>query len=431
MNYLNAAIGCCLFLLFSLPVTAQTTQSFTYQTVIRDAAGSPLTGPMTFRMSILEDGPDGTVAYQETVARTPNEYGLVTINVGEQDPAAFATIDWGATDYFLRTEVDVGEGFAEAGSAELIRSVPYALHARYGEDADADPANELQQLTRTESTVMLSDGGSVSIEDGDADPTNELQQLTRSRTTVTLSDGGSVSIEDGDASPTNELQQLSMSGNTITLSEGGSITLEASADTDPTNELQQLTRSGSTVTLSDGGSVSIEDEDANPANELQQLTRSGTTVTLSDGGSVNIEDNDANPANELQQLTRSGNIVTLSDGGEVNIEDADADPANELQQLTLADNVLSLSDGGSVMLEDDEDLDPLNEIQQLSISGDRIFLSDGDSFVDVQHVWSKVGSYERPRMNFSSELSRRVAPRCKFIRGLLIIAIDPNQHSFQ
>jgi hypothetical protein len=79
--------------------------------------------------------------------------------------------------------------------------------ANWQTDGDRDSANELQSLSRSGTTVSLSDsGGSVSIADNDNDSTNEIQTLSKSGTTVSLSDGGgSVSIADDDNDPTNEL----------------------------------------------------------------------------------------------------------------------------------------------------------------------------------------------------------------------------------
>ena len=50
--------------------------------------------------------------------------------------------------------------------------------------------------------------GTDKVNDADSDPTNELQTISRSGSTITLSrGGGSVSVNDGDSSPTNELPE--------------------------------------------------------------------------------------------------------------------------------------------------------------------------------------------------------------------------------
>jgi len=78
-------------------------------------------------------------------------------------------------------------------------------------DDDADSTNELQIISITNDTISLSDGGFIVLPqapiDNDRDSTNELQIISKSGTTITLTDGGS--FEDADADPTNELQDLS------------------------------------------------------------------------------------------------------------------------------------------------------------------------------------------------------------------------------
>jgi len=175
--------------------------------------------------------------------------------------------------------------------------------------------------------------------DGDSDDTNEIQALSKSGTTVTLSNGGgAVDIADGDGSPTNEIQTISQSGNTVTLSNSGGAFSVADSDNDAANEIQALSKSGTTVTLSNGGgAVDIADGDSSPTNEIQALSKSGTTVTLSNsGGSVDIADGDSDPANEIQNLglTQSGTDRTLGitggTGASFSVADNDNDSTNEL-----------------------------------------------------------------------------------------------------
>ncbi len=58
--------------------------------------------------------------------------------------------------------------------------------------------------------------------------------------------GGTDLIDDADADPTNEIQALSKAGNTVSLSNnGGSFTDEVDdADADPTNEIQEKANTG-------------------------------------------------------------------------------------------------------------------------------------------------------------------------------------------
>ena len=93
-------------------------------------------------------------------------------------------------------------------------------------DADADPNNEIQTISKSGSTVTLSDGGGSftdAVDDADASASNELQTLSQSGTNVTLSNGGgTISVADNDNSTSNEIQDLSLSGNTLSLSSDAS-----------------------------------------------------------------------------------------------------------------------------------------------------------------------------------------------------------------
>lgn len=97
--------------------------------------------------------------------------------------------------------------------------------------------------TAPDQTVTLTGGGATSvsgtypnftitstdnINDADADPTNELQTISKSGSTVTLSDGGGSftdEVNDADADPNNELQTLSISGSDLTISNGNTVSL--------------------------------------------------------------------------------------------------------------------------------------------------------------------------------------------------------------
>ncbi|MBN1132721.1 MAG: tail fiber domain-containing protein [Bacteroidales bacterium] len=134
-------------------------------------------------------------------------------------------------------------------------------------------------------------------------------------------------VDDADADPANELQTLSIEGENITLSRGGgTIALPVDdvndADADPDNEIQTLAIAGHTLSISEANSVVIPDQvndaDADPANEIQNLSISGENITLSNGGGTitlppdDVNDADASPANEIQDLQYTGGILSLS-----------------------------------------------------------------------------------------------------------------------
>ena len=191
----------------------QAPEGFKYQAVVRDAGNTILNNQAVgMRMTIQQGSIGGTTVYQETFAPTTNAYGLVNLEIGSGTVVSgdFTTIDWSAGPYFIETAVDVtgGSSYAVMGTSQLM-SVPYALHAKTAEnvtndlvdDADADPANEMNtgvvlngtdlEITDGNGTIVtdlssLQDG----VNDADADPNNEIQTISRTGTTVTLSNGG-------------------------------------------------------------------------------------------------------------------------------------------------------------------------------------------------------------------------------------------------
>ncbi|MEQ9593518.1 MAG: hypothetical protein RLN86_13005 [Cyclobacteriaceae bacterium] len=257
-------------------------------------------------------------------------------------------------------------------------------------DADADPTNEIQTLSKVGSTVSLSGGGSVALNDDN--PTNEIQNIsaqsvdanTRSLT-LTSANTVNVDVRDADSNSTNEAQTLSKTGATVSLtnvsgSGGGSFVLN---DDSNTNEAQSISRTGSNVTLAaangaGGGSFSIDDNDANPTNEAQLLTRTGSSISLSQvsgagGGSVSLDDADASPTNEAQTLSKSGTTVTLTNvggtGGGSFVLNDDSN-TNEAQTISRTGSNVTLTAangaGGGSFSVNDADADAANELQNIS-----------------------------------------------------------------
>jgi hypothetical protein len=100
-----------------------------------------------------------------------------------------------------------------------------------------------QTISLSGTTLSIEGGNAVDlsvlqdgVNDADADPTNELQTLTKIGPTVTLSNGGGAfqdQVNDADADPTNEIQTLNLSGTNLSLSNGGgSVTLPGGGSPD-------------------------------------------------------------------------------------------------------------------------------------------------------------------------------------------------------
>ena len=148
---------------------AQAPQAFKYQTVIRDVLGNIVANQsVSFRLSILEDNASGTVAYSETQTATTNKHGLVELEIGNGTPSSgtFAAIDWASHLHFVKVEFDINAGTSYTMGTSQLMSVPYVLHAGTAnqvDDDDADPTNEIQQLSRSGDTIFISKGNFVVV----------------------------------------------------------------------------------------------------------------------------------------------------------------------------------------------------------------------------------------------------------------------------
>ncbi|MDO9258109.1 MAG: hypothetical protein Q7U54_21540 [Bacteroidales bacterium] len=187
-----------LTLLLGVAVSAQVTQSFRYQAVARDGAGNVLAGKdVSFRISFLLGSTSGSTVYIETHLRTTNAFGLVDLEIGLGTPVSgsFTGINWGAETYFVKVEMDPngGSSYQWMGTSQLL-SVPYALYAKdvqNNNDADADPANELQKISISGTVLTLDkSGGSVTLPSSGGDDNWGTQTVV---TDATLSGNGTTS----------------------------------------------------------------------------------------------------------------------------------------------------------------------------------------------------------------------------------------------
>ena len=142
-------------------------QGINYQAVARDASGNEITNQsLSVRFSIHAGAANGTIDWQETHTVNTNDYGLFTAVIGQGTAtsftgilSAFDDISWGSNNYFLRVEIDYGNGYVDMGSTQFM-SVPYSL---YGKDEDSDPSNEIQTLSISGDTLFISGGNYVVI----------------------------------------------------------------------------------------------------------------------------------------------------------------------------------------------------------------------------------------------------------------------------
>ncbi|HSJ56120.1 MAG TPA: DUF2341 domain-containing protein [Anaerolineae bacterium] len=299
-----------LSLLTLAPITAQESglqanqpqsqigSAFTYQGYLVDA-DTPVDDVCNFQFAVWDDPTDGIrVAGPLEETAVPVAGGRFTL-----------LLDFGAifdgTALWLDVAVQCGgdNGYTTLSPRQPLTAAPYAAYSQVSpwagiaglpagfadgiddvEDADADPANELNlSMTLSGTQLLVSDaGGTLATdlgtlvgEDADADPTNELNlSLALSGTQLLVADpGGTLTVDlgslgdDADADPTNELNlSLALSGTQLLVADpGGTLTADLGslgddADADPTNELNlSLALSGTQLLVSDAGGTLAAD----------------------------------------------------------------------------------------------------------------------------------------------------------------------------
>jgi len=110
---------------------ANVPRGISYQAVARDAQGQAIvSAPVNVRFTLHESTPSGTAEYSETHALTTNEIGLfhTYFGSGVATTSAFDSIVWSNTTKFLQVEIDLGSGYVDMGTQQLM-SVPYAYRA--------------------------------------------------------------------------------------------------------------------------------------------------------------------------------------------------------------------------------------------------------------------------------------------------------------
>ncbi|WOO40306.1 hypothetical protein [Rubellicoccus peritrichatus] len=194
-------------------------------------------------------------------------------------------------------------------------------------DADADPTNEIQNLSYNTSTMELSLTSATSVnlsslvDDADSDPANEIiTNLQLDGTQLRINEAGNVRtaelsslINDADFDPANEIQVLSFNTSTaqLSLGNGGGTAdlsqLEDDADADPANELiTGFSFDGSTLTVNEAGVGHKADLSS---LVLGDLSSPDSSLTLMPAGSIVIDQYTGDPADGTVDDTRQSSVI--------------------------------------------------------------------------------------------------------------------------
>lgn len=325
---------CSLFILLLIlgcHLSGQSTgYGINYQAVARDNFGKEIANKsIDVKFSVISGNPLKEVVYQElhSDVRT-SRYGVFSLIIGKGTPVDglyndLSSVRWADAAHYLKVEVKFNDTFNDMGTMQFM-AVPYALYALKSLEAGpqgpsgppgpagapGDPATDDQTLSFNGSNLTISGGNTVNlnslINDADADPANELQDLIFENNTISLaSDPTPTTIDlsqfrdDADADPANELQDLEFTDNVLSLSGDPTSTevdlshLQNDADLSPSNEIQDLKLTGHVLTVTNKISatpVDLEQYLDNTDTDDQTLSFNPATSTLSisEGNSVSI-----------------------------------------------------------------------------------------------------------------------------------------------
>ena len=294
----------------SMTFFGQAPEAFKYQAVVRNASGAIIANQSVgYQLSILQGSPAGTAVYTETFTPTSNNYGLVNLEIGTGITIDdFTTIDWANGPYYIETATDLtgGSSYVVMGTSQLV-SVPFALHAKTAEnvtndlvdDADADPTNEIQDISLTVTDLSISGGSTVdlsTIQDGTG---TDDQTLTLVGTDLTIESGNTVDLS-GIASGTDD---QNLTGATLTgtmlqvdIENGTSTTVDLAGLQDGTGTDDQNISgsglSGTNLTIGiEGGTsevVNLSSLQDGTGTDDQNLTLNGTNLSIEAGNTVDL-----------------------------------------------------------------------------------------------------------------------------------------------
>jgi hypothetical protein len=160
--------------IFCLNTNAQSPEGFNYQCIVRDNTGHSLTNQaISVRFNIIQGSITGSSVYSETHATSTNGYGLVTLMIGTGTTIDdLSLVNWASGPYYIHVEVDpnAGTSYDDVSTTQMM-SVPYALHSKTAEnvtndqvnDADADPSNEIQDISLIGTDLTISSGSTLDL----------------------------------------------------------------------------------------------------------------------------------------------------------------------------------------------------------------------------------------------------------------------------
>ncbi|MEO6760126.1 MAG: hypothetical protein ABIO24_11785, partial [Saprospiraceae bacterium] len=170
------------------------------------------------------DGGDnwGTQTTAVGTTLTGNGTAGSPVNLAKQGAATGQVLKWDGSSWTPADDLIGGGGgggnnYAAGSGISITGTAPNLTINNTGDD-DADPTNELQQITLAGNQLTLSDGGgTVTLPSGGGGVT----YTAGTAISITGTSPNLVINNTGDVSNTNELQMISLAGSNLTLSNGG------------------------------------------------------------------------------------------------------------------------------------------------------------------------------------------------------------------
>jgi|GEM_PF-1155731 len=183
-----------------------------YQGIARLADGSPLVASNIGIRVAITSGPNGTVNYSEEHHVTTNEFGLFILVIGQgQSSGSLSDVDWSTGNQWLQIELSENDNgsYVTVGSQQLL-SVPYAMYAQQSGGNLApgfgiDISNGKVNNVLPDQVISLTGQGSVNV----------------TGTYPNFVIDGIDQVDDADADPANELQDLQLAGNNLSITKNG------------------------------------------------------------------------------------------------------------------------------------------------------------------------------------------------------------------
>ncbi len=177
---LKLIIFCFAVLMCSSLLSQTSPPGIPYQAVVRNSEGIVAANvAVSVKFTLHQNTADGNIEYQEVHTVTSNGQGLIALVIGQgvSQQSTFSNIDWSNTLKFLQVEMDLGSGYIDLGTQQLM-SVPFAMYAAKGPNAVQSISSNNNQWV-----ITFSDGSTQTF------PIDNGNSATNSQTFHYLSDG--------------------------------------------------------------------------------------------------------------------------------------------------------------------------------------------------------------------------------------------------